>query len=279
MQAVGLRTCLPPVATQPGAEAGKPCTAHIRCCLVRPKRRSDLAAAAAAAPTHRRPYRRTLLAAAAASGGDAGGPGHGSTDDERVAAAAEKLAALADLNQLQTALNTAISAEDWALAAKLRDVLRLLTGAEGQGGSKLASDWKGLGILPWLAERAENLGYTFPTGGRELRLWAGGAGLHGQAPVLPVAGGRNWEPGLHLPPVVGLGVVVGWRHVMSVGRPGFNMSLICFLRVLVREAAPSRSHACSCPFACSAARRGAEAVGARHSGRRRLHHPVGDGQR
>jgi hypothetical protein len=75
----------------------------------------------------------------------------------------EKLAALADLNQLQTALNTAISAEDWALAAKLRDLLRLLGGAEGQGGAKLAADWQGLGILPWLAERAENLGFSFPT--------------------------------------------------------------------------------------------------------------------
>lgn len=170
MQAVagaGLRTCLLPLATQPGAEAGRRCTAHISFCPARSIRRSDLAVAAAAPAgcrrNHRRPYRRPLPAAAASSG-EAGSSGHNSNEDERVAAAVKKLAELADLNQLQTALNTAIAAEDWAMAAKLRDLLRLMTGCEGQGGAKLAADWKGLGVLPWLAERAENLGYSFPTG-------------------------------------------------------------------------------------------------------------------
>lgn len=172
MQAVsgaGLRTCLPPLATQPGPEAGRRCVAKLRLCPARPTRRSDWAAAAAAPGgrrNHRRAYRRPLPAVAASSG-EPGSPDYGGTEDERVAAAVEKLAELGDLNKLQTALNTAISAEDWALAAKLRDLLRMLTGAEGQGGAKLAADWKGLGILPWLAERAENLGFSFPTGARD----------------------------------------------------------------------------------------------------------------
>jgi hypothetical protein len=72
----------------------------------------------------------------------------------------EHLAELADLNQLQTALNTAIAAENWELAAKLRDLLHTLTGADG----RQAADWKRLGILGWLADRAESLGFNFPTG-------------------------------------------------------------------------------------------------------------------
>ena len=77
----------------------------------------------------------------------------------------EQLAELADLNRLQTALNTAIAAEDWQLAAGIRDLLRSLTGADG----KLAADWQGLGIRDWLADRAESLGFTFPAGEHETR--------------------------------------------------------------------------------------------------------------
>lgn len=67
-----------------------------------------------------------------------------------------------DLNQLQTALNTAIAAENYTLAAKIRDVLQA---ASGGGWSGTASDWRALGILDWLAERAEFLGFRLPTGG------------------------------------------------------------------------------------------------------------------
>lgn len=64
-----------------------------------------------------------------------------------------------DTNQLQTAFNNAIAAEDYARAAALRNQLQKL-----QGGESLSLDWRSVGILDWLAERAEQLGYKFPTG-------------------------------------------------------------------------------------------------------------------
>jgi hypothetical protein len=75
----------------------------------------------------------------------------------------------ADLNQLQTALNAAIAAEDWQAAAKLRDQLRQVVGSEGQ----TAADWKALGVLDWLADRAESLGFSFPTGESQEALYCG----------------------------------------------------------------------------------------------------------
>ena len=65
-----------------------------------------------------------------------------------------------DINQLTTALNNAIAAEDYALAAQLRDQLRAASG----DGVEAAADWYQLGILDWLADRAERIGYRFPTG-------------------------------------------------------------------------------------------------------------------
>ena len=65
-----------------------------------------------------------------------------------------------DINQLTTALNNAIAAEDYALAAQLRDQLRAASG----DGAEAAADWYRLGILDWLADRAERVGYRFPTG-------------------------------------------------------------------------------------------------------------------
>ena len=46
----------------------------------------------------------------------------------------------ADTNQLQTALNQAIAAEDYALASKLRDQLQKLVGSNG------TADWRQLGV-------------------------------------------------------------------------------------------------------------------------------------
>ncbi len=63
-----------------------------------------------------------------------------------------------DLNQLQTALTTAISAEDYVLASKLRDKLNNLVGS-----ANVTIDWAAADIPQWLMERAENLGYKFPT--------------------------------------------------------------------------------------------------------------------
>jgi UvrB/uvrC motif len=67
-----------------------------------------------------------------------------------------------DLNQLQTALNLAIASEDYAQASRLRDQIRFLLGDNDKSG--LPGDWQSLAVLEWLAERAERLGYRFPTG-------------------------------------------------------------------------------------------------------------------
>lgn len=63
-----------------------------------------------------------------------------------------------DDNQLQTALNNAIAAEQYSLAASLRDKLR----STGKGHGRL--DWRALGMPDWLAERAEQMGFKYPTG-------------------------------------------------------------------------------------------------------------------
>lgn len=64
-----------------------------------------------------------------------------------------------DLNQLQTALTLAIKAEDYSLAARIRDAASKLNGT---GASQI--DWGFFGIPEWLRERARRLGYPFPTG-------------------------------------------------------------------------------------------------------------------
>jgi hypothetical protein len=78
---------------------------------------------------------------------------------------AANLAAL-DLNQLQTALATAIAAEDYALAAVIRDRFADLVGdgAPGEGGPRRVMDWAAMGVEDWLADRAARVGFRFPTG-------------------------------------------------------------------------------------------------------------------
>ena len=94
----------------------------------------------------------------------------------RIAADLERL----DANQLQTALATAIAAEDYALAAAIRDRFARLMGGDGsdggeggEGGSASSSggatparvlDWEALGLHSWVADRAARLGLRFPTG-------------------------------------------------------------------------------------------------------------------
>lgn len=94
-----------------------------------------------------KPYRRkgTVLQALSPSGGQAGS--FGDLDPN-------------DTNELTTALNNAIAAEDYSLASKLRDRLRQLSG----GDAASPADWQSLGIPAWLADRAERIGYRFPTG-------------------------------------------------------------------------------------------------------------------
>ena len=65
-----------------------------------------------------------------------------------------------DANELTTALNNAIAAEDYALATTLRDRLVQLSG----GDAGPPADWQNLDIPTWLADRAEHIGYRFPTG-------------------------------------------------------------------------------------------------------------------
>jgi len=65
-----------------------------------------------------------------------------------------------DGNQLQTALNNAIMSEDYSLAARLGNQLQALQGK----GAMIDLDWRSFGCPDWLAERAEQMGYRFPTG-------------------------------------------------------------------------------------------------------------------
>lgn len=89
--------------------------------------------------------RGRLTCPSAADGGD----GEGSAPDPSAL----------DFNQLHTALNAAIAADDFELAAQIRDVIAAAAGHD----PSLPSDWGRLGVLDWLVERAEDLGFRIPT--------------------------------------------------------------------------------------------------------------------
>ena len=61
---------------------------------------------------------------------------------------------------LFTQLNLALQSEDYAKAARLRDALRRSQGSE----DPTLLDWHEYGIPEWLCQRAEQLGWRFPTG-------------------------------------------------------------------------------------------------------------------
>lgn len=65
----------------------------------------------------------------------------------------------ADTNQLQTALNRAIAAEDYALASQVRDKLQAVVGSDTG-----TADWRQLGVPEWLADRVERMGFKYATG-------------------------------------------------------------------------------------------------------------------
>ena len=65
-----------------------------------------------------------------------------------------------DPNALFTELNLALQSEDYAKAARIRDALR--RSQDGEAPALL--DWHGYGIPEWLCERAEQLGWRYPTG-------------------------------------------------------------------------------------------------------------------
>ena len=60
-----------------------------------------------------------------------------------------------NLNELQTLLNCAVKAEDYALAAELRDAINELTSGDAKQCGRFgnAKDWEGLGVDLWLAKR------------------------------------------------------------------------------------------------------------------------------
>jgi DEAD/DEAH box helicase len=67
-----------------------------------------------------------------------------------------------DLNHLQTQLSIAVDAEDYALAAQLK---QQIAAAVCGGGGETAPHFRGwaeLGIPPWLVDRVERLGFRFP---------------------------------------------------------------------------------------------------------------------
>ncbi|KAG2497537.1 hypothetical protein HYH03_004284 [Edaphochlamys debaryana] len=81
-----------------------------------------------------------------------------------LSALAANLEAVADTNALQTALAAAIRIQDFKLAAAVRDRLAALAAEGGEGGGKGARiDWASTGMPPWLLDRAERLGFRFPT--------------------------------------------------------------------------------------------------------------------
>lgn len=63
------------------------------------------------------------------------------------------------MNQLQTALNRAIAAEDYALASQVRDKLQAVVGSDNG-----TADWRELGVPEWLADRVERMGFKYATG-------------------------------------------------------------------------------------------------------------------
>ena len=66
-----------------------------------------------------------------------------------------------DENALFTELNLALQSEDYGRAARIRDALRR---ASPPGEAPTLLDWHAYDIPAWLCERAEQLGWRYPTG-------------------------------------------------------------------------------------------------------------------
>ena len=67
-----------------------------------------------------------------------------------------------DENVLTTALSRSIAVEDYALAAKLSARLKVLQGTSDNPAAEIL-DWRALGMAEWLCDRAESLGFRYPT--------------------------------------------------------------------------------------------------------------------
>ena len=66
-----------------------------------------------------------------------------------------------DENILTTALNKAIFEEDYGLAQRVSEKLRRVQGMTDPREQLL--DWRSLGMANWIASRAEDLGFRYPT--------------------------------------------------------------------------------------------------------------------
>jgi len=74
----------------------------------------------------------------------------------------QTLLSSADENVLTTALSRAIAVEDFGLAAKLSARLKELQGVGDSPAAEIL-DWRAMGMAEWLCDRAESLGYRYPT--------------------------------------------------------------------------------------------------------------------
>ena len=161
------------------------------CAVLAARSRPRRACQSPPGPRRRPAGPRTTPVCASSSSRDAERPGSPDEQPSSSAPAGGEQPRALDLNELQTALNRAIAAEDYAQASRVRDALRLLLHEDGDAaGEAGGGDWRSLGVLPWLAERAESLGFRLPSGttsesGRG--AWLGSRGRLQRAPALGAA--------------------------------------------------------------------------------------------
>lgn len=68
-----------------------------------------------------------------------------------------------DLNQLHTLLKRAVDAQDYTTAASMRDAIQDILSKSSGTDPDGPGDWSRLGILDWLVDRVQHLGYGIPT--------------------------------------------------------------------------------------------------------------------
>ena len=93
-------------------------------------------------------------------GGEEAGAGPSGAGDSPAFSLAD-VEATEDENALTTMLNRAIFVEDYELAGKASEKLKALQGMTDAREQLL--DWRSLGLANWIASRAEDLGFRYPT--------------------------------------------------------------------------------------------------------------------
>ena len=102
---------------------------------------------------------RSTFSSPAPFGGDDGTDGAGVGDESLLDGF--DVDGTEDENLLTTALNKAIFEEDYALAQRASEKLKRLQGITDPREQLL--DWRSLGMANWIASRAEDLGFRYPT--------------------------------------------------------------------------------------------------------------------